>query len=317
MNRNFKKAAQKPCRIDTVVIPIAGKGTRLLPTTKAIPKHFQTVGGIPLIQYAVEEAKRACIKKFVFIIDTDPLNKALIEKHFLPQAGLEEHLRAKGMTDTLEQIERLELQPEQIAFVVQKKQTGLWNAVKSARSEIVGDTFAVITPDDLILPAMAGLPDLARHHRAGGATISVEQVPQKDISKFGIVKYGDVGKDGVFSVEDVVEKPALKDAPSDMAIAGRYILPTSLFDRYVPDRAATVKQEISIAHALQAVAHDIPVGAVLIPGKKYDGGSKQGLALANIALYAEDPELAPALQHAVSKSRKRELARQGLHVVGA
>jgi UTP--glucose-1-phosphate uridylyltransferase len=242
----------------------------------------------------------AGVKKFVFIIDDNPTTKALLEEQLL-QGNLEKYLLDKGKKDELEQVRSLKLRPgEQISFVVQTEQTGLWDAVKLAKSEIVGDTFAVITPDDLILPATAGLPELAKHHQPGGITTSVEVVSQKDVSKFGIVECGSVSTDGALTVKGVIEKPALEDAPSDnmgryMANAGRYILPVSLFDLYAPEKAATVKQEISVAHAINDVAGKLPVRAVLIPGTKYDGGSKVGLALANFNLYMDDPVLGPSI----------------------
>ncbi len=315
MNRNFERASQRPERIDTVIIPIAGKGTRLLPTTKAIPKFFQTVGDLPLIQYAVEEARRAGIKKFVFVVDDDPLNRELIEKHFLPQEGLEEHLTAKGMLDKVAEIRRLQLKPEQLAFVVQDKPTGMWDAIERSRPFITGDAFAVISPDDLILPAMAGLPDLIKHHQRGTITIDVEQTPMEDISKFGVIKYSDAA-DGTMAIEDVVEKPPQEEAPSDMAIAGRYIFPTSIFEAFTPAVKPSVKNEISLSHAIKGVSGVIPAYAAPIPGTKYDGGSRAGLAMANMRVYAEDAEITAAIEKKNrQKTRTGKTYRNGLRAV--
>lgn len=273
---NFNNAANVQEKTKTVVLPVAGLGTRLLPLTKSIPKHFQTVGEKPLIQYAVEEAQAAGIEHFIFVVNDDPMSISLLQKQFLEEIG------GKSI-----------LKKEQVLFAVQSTPSGMWDAISCARPHIHDKSFAVICPDDLIIPANIGLAEIIEKQESHSqALIGVEKVDKQEVSKFGVLIPKKSGKGEGLTIEGIVEKPKPEEAPSNIVIAGRYILPIEIFEKFNPDAVSGKKVEVGLSHAIHAVCRNISVTAVEISGKRYDCGCKKGLALANVEAYLETyPEL--------------------------
>ena len=283
--------------VDTVVMPIGGRGTRVLPATKAIPKHFLMVGDQPLIQHAVDEARKAGIKRFVFVIDDDPASLSMLQRQFFGSEDLNGYLLARKMSAQLKAVKASDLSKEQVYFAVQSHPNGMWSALEAARPYIEGSAFAVMCPDDLLLPVTSGLPEMVRAYRSDqDIFVGVEKVLPEDIHKFGIINPGVSGRSKTVRVESIVEKPLPENAPSDYAIIGRYILPTRIFDLFSPDMVQDKNAEVGLAHAIHTLCRTVPVVAVKTVGKRYDCGSKAGLARANLRVFMEDMKVSEALE---------------------
>ena len=272
--------------IRKVVIPVAGWGTRSLPATKNIPKEMLPIYNKPVIQYVVEEAQRAHIKDVIFVTNRD---KNVIEDHFDHNLQLEDVLERAGKLDKLEEVRRV-AEMVNILSVRQKRQLGLGHAVMCAR-ELVGDEpFAVMVGDDLMFSGVPGIGQLIEVAMAEKmSVIGVMEVPWEKVSRYGIIDGEEVAP-GVYRVRDMVEKPKREEAPSRMAIVGRYVLTPDIFD-YLEKVKPGHGGEIQLTDALQAMAKERGMMAVRMAGMRFDAGDWAEFLSANIYFALQDESL--------------------------
>lgn len=272
--------------IRKVVIPVAGWGTRSLPATKNIPKEMLPIYNKPVIQYVVEEAQRAHIKDAIFVTNRD---KNVIEDHFDHNLQLEDVLERAGKLDKLEEVRRV-AEMVNILSVRQKRQLGLGHAVMCAR-ELVGDEpFAVMVGDDLMFSGVPGIGQLIEVAMAEKMpVIGVMEVPWEKVSRYGIIDGEEVAP-GVYRVRDMVEKPKREEAPSRMAIVGRYVLTPDIFD-YLEKVKPGHGGEIQLTDALQAMAKERGMMAVRMAGMRFDAGDWAEFLSANIYFALQDESL--------------------------
>jgi len=274
--------------IDTVVFPVAGLGTRFLPATKAIPKEMLPVVDKPLIQYAVEEAVAAGARRMVFVTGR---TKNAIADHFDMAYELETELEQRGKHELLELAQNTVPAGVECLYVRQRQALGLGHAVLCARSLVAGDSFGLILPDDLVDNGNDPvLSQLARHHAENGASvISVEEVPCEKTRSYGVVDVESFsGRSG--RIRGVVEKPEPENAPSNLAIVGRYVLSSRIFE-LLEHTAPDHRGEIQITDAIATLLNEQPVDAYQFEGRHYDCGSKLGFLQATVDLGRKHPEL--------------------------
>lgn len=272
--------------IRKVIIPVAGWGTRSLPATKNIPKEMLPIYNKPVIQYVVEEAQRAHIKDVIFVTNRD---KNVIEDHFDHNLQLEDLLERSGKLDKLEEVRRV-AEMVNILSVRQKRQLGLGHAVLCAR-ELVGDEpFAVMVGDDLMFSGVPGIGQLIEVAMAEKMpVIGVMEVPWEKVSRYGIIQ-GEEVSPGVYRVHDMVEKPARENAPSRLAIVGRYVLTPDIFDhldKVQPGHGG----EIQLTDALKTLAQERGMMAVRMAGMRFDAGDWSEFLSANIYFALQDEDL--------------------------
>ncbi|MFA5310056.1 MAG: UTP--glucose-1-phosphate uridylyltransferase GalU [Dehalococcoidales bacterium] len=278
-------------RIKKAVIAAAGLGTRFLPVTKAQPKEMLPMVNKPVIQYSVEEAV-ACGVELVVIITS--IGKRAIEDYFDRSIELEQVLERKGETELAEDIHRLSSMVD-IAYVRQKEQLGLGHALLCA-NKIVGDEpFILILPDDLfeqksqVLKNMVGV-----FQQYQGSVIASRQVSEDEVSRYGIIDPEKIA-DRVYKVKDLVEKPPAAEAPSNLAIMGRYILTPEIF-KILGDIPAGRNGEFQLTDGLRRLLKTQSVYAYEFEGERYDAGTPLGWLQANIALALNDPVIGPKLE---------------------
>jgi UTP--glucose-1-phosphate uridylyltransferase len=272
------------------VFPVAGLGTRFLPATKASPKEMLPVVDKPLIQYAVEEAYAAGIRHMVFVTGR---SKRAIEDHFDTAYELENELETAGKTDLLELVRSVQPRDMDCAFVRQPRSLGLGHAVLCAEPLIGNEPFAVLLADDLMRGPVGGMPVLAQMVQAfrqqGRSVIAVQEVPQEQVNRYGIVA-GEPAGGPLIRIDRIVEKPAPKDAPSRMGVAGRYILTPAIFDQ-IRSQPTGAGGEIQLTDAIGRLMEHEAVYAFQYEGKRYDCGSKEGFLQATVELALEHPEV--------------------------
>lgn len=275
--------------VKKAVFPVAGMGTRFLPATKANPKEMLPVVDKPLIQYAAEEAVSAGIEVLVFIYGR---HKRAIGDHFDKAYELEKELEEKGKTKMLE-IARNILPPGiDCVYIRQSEALGLGHAVHCAKPVIGNEPFAVILADDLVNTkegpsCLKQMVDAYNYNHS--SIIGVETVPEENISRYGVVSGVEI-KDGLIEMNGIVEKPAAKDAPSDLGVVGRYILTPSIF-RHIENLGAGAGGEIQLTDAIAAMMKEERVLAYKFKGKRFDCGSKLGYLQATVEYALEHPEL--------------------------
>ncbi len=272
--------------IKKAVIPVAGWGTRSLPATKNVPKEMLPIFRKPIVQYIVEEGIEAGIQDVVFITNQ---NKTIIEDHFDRNFLLEQLLARSAKVDMLEEVRRVANMVNVIA-VRQKEQLGLGHAVLTAREVCKNEPFAVMLGDDLMFGRDTGIGELIKAaERTGKAVVGVIEVPEEKVSKYGVIKGEDMG-DGTFRVTKLVEKPSIEDAPSNLAIIGRYVLLPEIFD-ILEGQKAGVGGEIQLTDALQGLADQDKLIAVKLGGQRFDAGDWVEYLTANIYFALQDEEL--------------------------
>jgi UTP--glucose-1-phosphate uridylyltransferase len=272
--------------IRKVVIPVAGLGTRSLPATKNIPKEMLPIYNKPVIQYVVEEAQRADIEDVIFVTNRD---KSVIEDHFDYNLQLEAVLQRAGKLDKLAEVRRV-AEMVNIMSVRQKKQLGLGHAVLCARELVRGDPFAIMVGDDLMFGGVPGIGQLKKVALAENMhVIGVMEVPWEKVDRYGIID-GEEVTPGVYRVKSMVEKPRREDAPSRLAIVGRYILTPDIFD-YLEKVTPGHGGEIQLTDALQAMAQERGIMAVRMTGMRFDAGDWAEFLTANIYFALQDEEL--------------------------
>lgn len=271
----------KPIR--AAVFPVAGRGTRFLPATKASPKEMLPVVDKPLIQYAVEEAIAAGATKLVFITGS---SKRAIEDHFDSDPELERALTESGKTELLESIQRIVPAGVTCIYIRQGEPLGLGHAVLCAKPAVGDEPFFVHLADDLISgepPCLAQMA--AEYQRHGGSVIAVEPVPEKDTSSYGIVAVDDADK-----ITRIVEKPEPDKAPSNLAVVGRYLLDPGVFDR-LENTGRGAGGEIQLTDAISDMLADSDIYAYAFTGERFDCGSKLGYLQATVALGLDHAEV--------------------------
>ncbi len=265
-------------KVTKAVFPAAGLGTRFLPATKASPKEMLPIVDKPMIQYAVEEAEACGIKEYIIVTGK---SKRAIEDHFDYAFQLEESLKGKGKNDLLEEVQRLAR--HQLAYIRQGMPLGLGHAIHCAKPFVNDEPFAVILSDDIIDPDDKLLSEMIKISNKHQATVlALQKVPKKDIHRYGVIAGKEVKKN-VFKITDMVEKPNAEDAPSDMAIIGRYILTPDIF-KIIEKTGPGKGGEIQLTDALKILLKKKPVYGYLFEGKRYDGGDKLGYLKATVEL---------------------------------
>ena len=269
------------------IFPVGGLGTRFLPATKAMPKEMLPVVDKPLIQYAVEEAAAAGIEEFVFVTGR---GKAAIEDHFDVSYELEKTLGLRGRDDVLNAIRAIGLEPGQISYTRQMDPMGLGHAVWCARKHVGNEPVAVLLADDLIMskaPCLGQLIDV--HKETGGNVVAVEEVPDEHTDRYGVLDID--SDDGTrASVRGLVEKPDPAEAPSRLAIIGRYVLMPEVFEHLAKFETGA-GGEIQLTDAMAKMIGHIPFHGLRFEGRRFDCGDKIGFFEANLAFALERDEL--------------------------
>jgi UTP--glucose-1-phosphate uridylyltransferase len=264
-------------KINKVVFPVAGLGTRFLPATKALPKEMLPIVDKPIIQYGVEEALDSGIRDIIIV---NGRNKRSIEDHFDVAVELEAILKDKGDWENFKEV-RSVAEMASITSVRQKEPLGLGYAVLCAESCVGEEDFAVVLVDDLIYSTVPCLKQLSAVYEETGCTVlCVERIPKEEISGYGVISYEPV-KEGVFKVTGLVEKPSVQEAPSDLAVIGRYIITKEIFG-ILKDTQPGAKGEIQLTDGLQSLLAEQEIYACLLQGKRHDAGSKLGFLIAAI-----------------------------------
>ena len=272
------------------VFPVAGLGTRFLPATKAIPKEMLTVVDRPLIQYAVDEAREAGIEQMIFVTGR---GKGALEDHFDIAYELEAVMKGRGKS--LEPLEITRMPAGSVVSVRQQEPLGLGHAVWCAR-EIVGDEpFAVLLPDDLMFGRPGCLAQMvAAYDRVGGNIICAQEVPAERTASYGIITPG--ARDGrLTEVKGLVEKPKPEEAPSNLAVVGRYILQPEVM-KLLETQERGAGGEIQLTDAMAGLIGRQPFHGVTFDGERHDCGDKTGFVIANLALALKRDDVAPAVK---------------------
>ncbi|MEX5728030.1 UTP--glucose-1-phosphate uridylyltransferase [Rhodovulum iodosum] len=266
-------------KVTKAIFPVAGLGTRFLPATKSIPKEIMTLVDRPLIQYAIDEARAAGIKEFIFVTSR---GKSALEDYFDSAPMLEAELRRKDKFELLEMLKSTNMESGAIAYIRQQKALGLGHAVWCARRLIANEPFAVILPDDVIAGEEPCLKQMVEAYaETGGNMVAAMEVPREKAKAYGILDVKEEMGDMV-SVSGMVEKPAVEDAPSNLAVIGRYILtPTVL------NNIGKVKKgaggELQLTDAIAAEIDGEGVYGYRFRGQRFDCGSKAGFLQATVA----------------------------------
>ena len=275
-------------RVTKAIFPVAGLGTRFLPATKSVPKEIMTLVDRPLIQYAIDEAREAGIKEFIFVTSR---GKSALEDYFDHAPNLERELRKKGKTDLLEVLETTYMDSGAIAYIRQHRAKGLGHAVWCARRLIANEPFAVILPDDVIASDESCLKQMVEaYQETGGSMVAAMEVPLEKTSSYGVL---DVEKDmgSLVAVKSLVEKPDPAEAPSNLAVIGRYILTPSVL-RNINKQEAGAGGEIQLTDAIsREVEQGNEVFGFRFRGQRFDCGSKAGFLQATIAFALARPDL--------------------------
>jgi len=274
--------------IKKAIFPVGGLGTRFLPATKALPKEMLPVVDKPLIQYAVEEAAAAGIEEFIFVTGR---NKTAIEDHFDHSFELEETLLAKGKAAALDTVRGMIHSPGSVAYVRQQEPAGLGHAVWCARNLVHDEPVAILLADDLILGKSCMAEMVASYQ--GGNMIAVMDVPKSETSSYGIITPGtDHGQ--LIDVAGLVEKPDPEDAPSTLAVVGRYIIEAGVFSQ-LDRQERGAGNEVQLTDALARQIGKVPFHGLRFSGERFDCGSKIGFLQANIAFAMSRDDLAAPL----------------------
>ena len=265
--------------VKTVVFPVAGRGTRFLPATKASPKEMLPIVDKPLIQYAVDEALAAGADTLVFITGS---SKRAIEDHFDTNSDLEAVLQAQGKQELLATLRGILPSYATCVYIRQPAPLGLGHAVLCARPVVGNAPFMVHLADDLIdadVPCLKQMVDV--HHTHGGSVLGVQVVPPTDTDKYGIVSLERGPEGRIGRVSHIVEKPKPREAPSNLAVVGRYLLSGSIFEE-LAQVGAGAGGEIQLTDGIARLMRREPVHAFQFEGKRYDCGSKLGYLQATV-----------------------------------
>ncbi len=264
-------------KVRKAVIPAAGLGTRFLPATKAQPKEMLPIVDKPTIQYIIEEAVDSGIEEILIISGR---NKRSIEDHFDKSFELERELLDQGKEDLLKEIEKIS-NLANVYYIRQKEPKGLGHAIGCAETFVQNEPFAVLLGDDIVdskTPCLKQLVDCHRQYKT--SIIGVQEVPKEDVSKYGIVE-GKFIEDNVYKINNLIEKPKLEEAPSNIAILGRYIINPGIFEALRNTKPGK-NGEIQLTDALKILMDQEAMYAYCFEGRRYDVGDKLGFLIATV-----------------------------------
>ncbi len=285
-------------KVKKAVIPAAGFGTRFLPATKAVPKELLPIVDKPAIQYIMEEVVSAGFEEVILITGRE---KGSIEDHFDISIELENHLKKKGKDDLLKIVQDIS-EMITIVSVRQKEPLGLGHAVLCAKRVVGDEPFAILLGDDIIdaeVPCIKQMMEI--YQRIEGVLIAIQRVPRNETHQYGIIK-GKKIEERVYNIEDMIEKPKKGEAPSNLAIIGRYILPPEIFgilERTPPDS----RGEIQLTDGIRELRKEMPAFGYEFIGDRYDAGDKFGFLQANISYGLKHPELGKKLKNYLKNIR--------------
>ncbi len=277
--------------IRKAVLPVAGLGTRFLPATKAQPKEMLPIVDKPLVQYAVEEVSASGIPLVIFVTGR---GKNAIEDHFDVSFELEQELAGRGKKELRRQM-RCISDLMQITYLRQKQARGLGHAILTARDLVGNEPFAVVLSDDVIDSREPCLKQLMEvHERFGGSVVAIQRVKRSEVSSYGVIRgravHDERWNGRIFRTEDMVEKPKPKDAPSNLAVIGRYILTPAIFDELAHTRPGA-GGEIQLTDGLRSLAKKEPVYGFVFEGRRHDAGNKLGFLQATVEMALKRPDL--------------------------
>ena len=274
-------------KVTKAVFPVAGQGTRFLPATKSIPKEIMTLVDRPLIQYAIDEARAAGIKEFIFVTSR---GKSALEDYFDHSPEMENTLKRQGKTELLDILRDTNMDSGAIAYVRQNRPMGLGHAVWCARRLIGNEPFAVLLPDDVIAADKPCLQQMIEAYaQTGGNMVAAMEVPPEKASSYGVL---DIGNDmgSIVQAKGMVEKPKAGEAPSNLAVIGRYILTPKVLTNLNRMKQGT-GGEIQLTDAIAEEAASGNVYGFRFRGQRYDCGSKAGFLQATVAFGLARPDL--------------------------
>ena len=298
---------KKKSKVTKAIFPVAGMGTRFLPATKSIPKEIMTLVDRPLIQYAIDEARAAGIKEFIFVTSR---GKSALEDYFDHAPELENQLRRAGKDELLEILKSTNMESGAIAYLRQHRAMGLGHAVWCARRLIGNEPFAVMLPDDVIAAERPCLQQMIEAHaETGGNMVAAMEVPPEKASSYGVL---DVKEDmgSIVSVKGMVEKPKAEDAPSNLAVIGRYILTPKVMqnlNRMKPGAGGEIQLTDAIA---EEIATSDNVYGFRFRGQRFDCGSKAGFLQATVAFGLAREDLGAEFSQFLYEMMARQKAAQ-------
>ena len=273
-------------KIKIAVFPIAGMGTRFLPITKTISKEMLNILDRPLLDYAVQEAKAAGIETFIFV--TNKENTKPVD-YFSKNSKLESFLKKKKKIDLLNEIKKLNIKKKNMKIIFQDKPSGLADAILRTEKYVKKEDFCVILPDDLIIGSNCTQELINIYNKKKSTVIGVMEVDKKDVSSYGIIE-SSVFKKNMYKVKNMIEKPKVKDAPSNLAIVGRYILLNDIY-KFIKKTKIGSGGELQITDAIFLSSKINEVWGYKFSGKRYDCGSKVGFLKAQIATAFKDKDI--------------------------
>ena len=275
-------------KVTKAIFPVAGLGTRFLPATKSIPKEILTLVDKPLIQYAIDEARAAGISEFIFVTSR---GKGALEDYFDGAPQLEASLRKKNKIELLDILQKTTMRSGAIAYIRQRDPLGLGHAVWCARRLIADEPFAVILTDDVIAAEKPCLQQMVEaYQEVGGNMVAAMEVSPEKASAYGLIKAGKENN-RIIEVKGMVEKPKPEDAPSNIAVIGRYILTPKILEN-LDNRAVGAGGEIQLTDAIaREINESDNVTAYRFEGKRFDCGSKSGFLEATVSFALERPDL--------------------------
>jgi len=280
-----ENSARKPIR--KAVFPVAGMGTRFLPATKAIPKEMLPIIDRPLIQYAVDEAREAGIEQLIFVTGR---GKTAIVEHFDTAFELERTMTDRGKDLSI--LDATRILPGNLVTVRQQVPMGLGHAIWCARAIVGDEPFAIFLPDELMIGTPGCMKEMVEaYNQVGGNLISVLEVPEEEVSSYGVIAPGVRVTPTLTEVTGLVEKPKREDAPSNLIISGRYILQPEVM-RTLEGQEKGAGGEIQLTDAMARMIGQQPFHAVTFGGRRFDCGSKAGFVEATLALALERPDMA-------------------------
>jgi len=278
--------------VKKAVIPAAGYGTRFLPATKSSPKEMIPIIDTPVIQYVVEEAVASGITDILMIIGK---GKRAIEEHFDRSPVLEETLIAKNNTEMLEKIRAIS-EMANIHFVWQKEMNGLGDAILHAKYHVGNEPFVILLGDTLVQsedgPVTKQLIDV--YNQQKGSVIALEEVKPELVSRYGVVD-GEAISENVIRAKNWIEKPSIEEAPSNLAVASRYLFTPEIFD-YLENTRPGKNNEVQLTDAMREMVKSFPMFGLKFNGKRYDIGNKLGFLKTNIEFGLNDPEIGNELR---------------------
>jgi len=298
---------KKRSKVSKAIFPVAGLGTRFLPATKSIPKEIMTLVDRPLIQYAIDEARAAGIKEFIFVTSR---GKSALEDYFDHAPELENSLRRSGKEHLLEILKSTNMESGAIAYLRQHRAMGLGHAVWCARRLIGNEPFAVMLPDDVIAAEKPCLQQMIEAHaETGGNMVAAMEVPPEKASAYGVL---DVKEDmgSIVSVKGMVEKPKAEDAPSNLAVIGRYILTPKVMqnlNQMKPGAGGEIQLTDAIAKEIAASDN---VYGFRFRGQRFDCGSKAGFLQATVAFGLAREDLGAEFEQFLYELMARQKAAQ-------